>query len=141
MTGAEPSPVPPDQLAVLGSVLSRQTDDLSEYSAFLLSLLAGALPADRLRVERKRRFLRGSDDAPVLAVEVDIDDRRYRLARPAVGAPPVATIAHLARGVILKTETVPVDGWASRLAAVLADQAERNADMAAALSRINGFSS
>lgn len=131
---------PDDSVPVLAAIVGRQTSDLSVYAGFLLEALSGSLPPDHLVVQRKRGFLgRVADDAPVLAVQVRLGDNAYRLARARIDAAPSASVAHVVSGIVLKTETVPIDVWSGLLAQALRDFAETNVAASDALRRITGF--
>lgn len=125
-------------LEVLAAGLRRDTEDLSLYAGFLLGTLAAALPPDVVRVEHDRglrsRMRRG--EPPVVAVSVLLGDERFTLRRPAVGAPPQATVGHESGGVVLATDRTDLREWSRRLAVGLARYAERHAGAAEALARL-----
>lgn len=125
-------------LEVLAAGLRRHSADLSLYAGFLLNTLSSALPAEMVQVERKGGLvarLRGGEP-PVVGVGVLLDGLRFGIHREKVGAPATATIRHESGGVALRTETVGIDEWSRRLAAALAEYAERNAAAAEVLARL-----
>jgi hypothetical protein len=130
----------PQDVPSLAAVVSRQSLDLNTYSAFLLNSLDGALPPDLINVQRKSSLLgRTKPDAPILCVTVRLGERRFVLQRPDPTRMPAASIAHEVGGIVLRTETVPLDAWSGQLAAALAEYARTNQATAAALARITSF--
>jgi hypothetical protein len=124
-------------MEVLAANLRRQADDLSMYAGFLLNSLSAALPADLVQVDRKAGlFGRVKDDAPVLAVSVQLGDQRFALRRSGVGHRVAATVGHVSGGIVLRTDEVGMDAWSRRLAEALARFAEQDAAAAQALSRL-----
>lgn len=130
---------PPD-LGVLAAVLARQSADLSLYAEFVTSLLADALPEEYVRVVRKRGIFGTKPGAPVLMVSVRLGNYGYVLRRSDASAAPVAEIVHTVNGIVLSTRTVNVADWAQDVAGGLRALTETNADAAAALARITGYS-
>jgi hypothetical protein len=130
----------PDEVSALAAVVGRQSLDLNIYAGFLLSSLDGALPAEVVSVQRKTSlFARSKADGPILCVTVRLGEQRFVLRRADSAATPAASIAHEVAGVVLKTETIPLDQWSQRLARALAELARHNAATAAALERITAF--
>lgn len=129
----------PPELGVLAAVLARQSSDLSLYADFLTTLLSGSLPPEQLRVERKRGLFGTKPDAAVLMVAVHLGERTYVLRRPNEHAGPVAEIAHVVNGVTLSTRRVDLASWNQELAAALRALTETNADTAARLARLTGY--
>ncbi len=144
MTSGELEPVAggevagPPVLEAVAAGLRRDGADLSLYGGFLINTLIEALPPDLVRVERRRSAadrLRGRE-GDVVAVGVELGDKRFRLARPGTGARPEATVGHVSGGVTMSTTTVPLDAWAQDLAAALVTAAGRDAAAADAASRL-----
>lgn len=127
-------------LGVLAAVVARQSADLSLYADFVTSLLAGALPGDQVRVVRKRGVFGTKPDAPVLAVSVRLGEHDYTLRRTQPTVPPVAEVAHVVNGIVLSTRSLGIDEWARDVAVGLRALTERNADAAAFLARVTGYS-
>jgi hypothetical protein len=127
-------------LEVLAAALRGYRDDLSLYAGFLLNALSGALPAELVEVRREGRLRArlGGREPAVLGVSVLLGDRRYELARAALGSPATARVRHESGGVVLSTRTCGIDEWSGALAADLARLAEHNAAAAAALRRLTG---
>jgi hypothetical protein len=130
----------PQDVPSLAAVVSRQSLDLNTYSAFLLNSLDGALPPELVTVQRKSSlFGRTKSDAPILCVTVRLGEQRFVLQRPDPTRTPEASIAHEVGGIVLRTESVPLDAWSTQLAAALAQYARTNEATAAALARITSF--
>lgn len=128
------------ELGVLAAVVARQSADLSLYADFVTSLLAGALPGEQVRVVRKRGLFGTRPDAPVLAVSVRLGEHDYTLRRASPTVPPVAEVAHVVNGIVLSTRSVGIDEWAGDVARGLRALSEHNADAAAFLARVTGYS-
>jgi hypothetical protein len=125
-------------LELLAAQLRRHSDDLSLYSGFLLNVLSAALPPELVQVTREGKWKArlGGREPAVLGISVSIADRRYELARAAVGSAPTAKICHESGGIVLSTRTVSADEWSRGLAAGLAQVAGSNAAAAEALQRL-----
>jgi hypothetical protein len=126
---------------LLAAVVSRQTLDLNVYAGFLLDALSGALPPEYVTVQRQPSLVGRlrRRDAPVVAVSVLLGEQRFSLRRASPTAVPETVIGHEVRGVVLTSEPVRLDEWARRMAAALAELAERNQEAAAALARITSM--
>ncbi len=127
-------------LGVLAAVVARQSADLSLYADFVTSLLAGPLPGEQVRVVRKRGLFGTKPDAPILEVSVRLGEHDYTLRRTQPTVPPVAEVAHVVNGIVLSTRSLGIDEWARDVAGGLRALAERNADAAAFLARVTGYS-
>ncbi len=87
--------------------IRRAQSDLHTFLEALAARLEGALPG-RVQVERKRDgFLTGPKH--VAAIAVQTDGSRYLL--DAHGHDIRTSRQHEVRGVVLKTETLPLDRW------------------------------
>jgi hypothetical protein len=130
----------PGDVPSLAALVSRQTLDLNTYAAFLLNSLDGALPLELIDVQRKSSlFGRTKPDAPILCVTVHLGEQRFVLQRPDPTRTPSASIAHEVAGIVLRTESVPLDAWSAQLAQALAQYARTNQATATALARITSF--
>jgi hypothetical protein len=126
-------------LDLLAAQLRAQAGDLSMYAAFLLTVLAGALPPELVEVRREGRLkarLAGRREPAVTGVSVRLGTHRFELDRPSVGAPPVAAICHESGGVVLSTTRPPIAEWSRALAAALADTAGQHATAIDVLRRL-----
>ncbi len=132
---SEPTPAPEDRVEILAAALRSDAQDLSLYAGFLLNSLSLALPPDYVTVERKksmRERMRGGE-GEVISTTVRLGDRSFTLARKAVGAQPIASVAHQVNGIVLSTTVVPLDAWSRQVAAALVEQAGESRQAAAAL--------
>jgi hypothetical protein len=119
----------------LAESLRAHSADLALYAGFLVNTLSEALPPDMVVVERKSGvFRRGK--SPVLAVTVQVGDRRFTLRRQSVGALVRAQIVHESHGIVLSTSEVGIDAWSRDLAAALTSYASHHAEAAELLRRI-----
>jgi hypothetical protein len=126
-------------LELLAASLRKHTDDLSLYGAFMLNLLAAALPPDLVAVRRESKWkarFGGRGEPAILGVAVTVGNHRYDLDRAEVGARPVARICHQSGGVVMSTKPVGADEWSRSLAAALMDVAGSNAAAVEALQRL-----
>ncbi|MCC2671015.1 MAG: hypothetical protein K0Q72_3486 [Armatimonadetes bacterium] len=110
------------------------TEHQREFIDSLASLLESALP-QQVQVVRKRSLL--SKARPVTELRLDLGDLRYTLESPRQGA-PVARRVLVKRGIVLRTEEVPVPEWIRDVGAALEEHAQRHEDAAAALRRFIG---
>jgi hypothetical protein len=126
-------------LEMLAAQLRKHSDDLSMYAGFLLNVLSAALPGEIVTVEREgklRARLAGRGEPAVLAVAIQLGDRRYDLTRNEFGKPLTATIKHASGGVVMSSKTVTIEEWSRSMAAELATVADTNASAAAVLQRL-----
>ena len=104
--------------------------DLKTFLEALAVKLEGSLP-DYTKVTRQGFFSR---EHPVKEVAVWLGEYQYRIGREKQG-PLVAVRAHMVRGIVLKTEQIPVDQWIEELSEALARLAGHSALTRAALER------
>jgi hypothetical protein len=108
--------------------------DKSDLKTFLDALaikLEGSL-LDYTRVTRQGSIF--SRERPVKEVVVSLGEYQYRIGREKQGS-LVAVRAHVVRGIVLKTEQIPVDQWIDELSEALAQLASRSAQSRSALER------
>jgi hypothetical protein len=119
----------------LAAALRSQGQDVSLYAGMLLNTLSEALPPELIEVERERglRLFRRGEAPSVVAVTIGVGERRFHLRRPGPTTPPVATIEHVVRGIVLASEPVPLTEWSDRLARRLGQAAARDAGVARAI--------
>ena len=110
---------------------ARQWDLLEE----LARLVEGALPAGQVRVVRRGRFL--SREKRVAELRVELGDFQYGLTGAEDG-PLQASRAMLKRGIVLRTELVPVEEWVAEVGAALDEYARQNEKAATAMRRFLG---
>lgn len=104
---------------LLAASLRASSRDVASFVEVLASKLEQALPG-RVRVARRgRRFL--SAEKPVASLECELGQERYLLAtRDGMVETRRATAV---RGIVLKTEEVPLEDWIEALARSLAVEA------------------
>ena len=105
--------------------------DLKTFLDALAVKLEGSLP-DYTRVTRQGSFF--SRERSVKEIVVSLDEYQYRIGREKQGS-LMAIRAHVVRGIVLKTEQIPVDQWIDELSETLAQLASRSAQSRAALER------
>jgi hypothetical protein len=105
---------------VLAATLRASSSDLGVFVEVLAEKLEQALPG-RVQVERRStRFL--GKEKRVGRIQCQLGDVRYVLA--ARGGVPETSRATAVRGVVLKTEPLPLSGWLDALARDLAHEAQ-----------------
>jgi len=117
---------------LLAASLRASSSDLETFVKVLAGKLEEALPG-KARVERRAaRFL--SKETRVERVECQLGDRRYLLAahRGAVET----RCATVVRGIVLKSEQLPLDAWIDALARDLASEAQQSEASRLALERL-----
>ncbi len=108
--------------------------DYTDARAFLEALavkLEGSLPQHTTVTRHSSLFSR---EHPVREISVSLGDYQYRIGRERQG-PLVTQRAKVVRGIVLKTEQVPVEQWIEELAEGLAQIATNSAQARAALER------
>jgi hypothetical protein len=108
--------------------------DMTDLKTFLDALavkLEGSLP-DYTRVTRQGSFF--SRERSVKEIAVSLGEYQYRIGREKQGS-LIAIRAHVVRGIVLKTEQIPVDQWIDELSEALAQLASRSAQSRAVLER------
>lgn len=105
--------------------------DLKTFLDALAVKLEGSLP-DYTMVSRQGSIF--SRERNVKEVIVSLADHQYRIGRGRQG-PLVAVRAHVVRGIVLKTEQIPVDQWIEELSEALARLAGHSAQTRTALER------
>ena len=105
--------------------------DLKTFLDALAVKLEGSLP-DYTMVSRQGSIF--SRERNVKEVIVSLADHQYRIGRGRQG-PLVAVRAPVVRGIVLKTEQIPVDQWIEELSEALARLAGHSAQTRAALER------
>ena len=117
---------------LLAASLRASSSDLDTFVEVLADKLEHALPG-RVAVERRavRRF---SKEKRVARIELALGDNRY-LAIVQGGALETRC-AKAVRGVVLKTEALPLDAWLESLARELAVEAEASEQSRLALEQL-----
>ncbi len=121
----------PLQVDLLAASLRADLTDLKAFMEALAVKLEGALP-NHTGVTRQSSLF--SREHPVKEIAVTLGDVQYRIGRERQG-PLLAQRAKVVRGIVLKTEQIPVEQWIEELASLLAQEADRNAQARVALER------
>lgn len=119
---------------LLASSLRADAGDLKAFTEALATKLEGALPA-QTRVERKGGGL-FSKEKRVHHITVDLGDYRYELIAEGGRVEPRRCKA--VRGIVLKTEQLPLDQWIDDLSRMLTEEAQRSEQARIALQRLLG---
>lgn len=121
----------PMRTELFAASLRADKADLKTFLEALAVKMEGSLP-DYTRITRQGSIF--SRERTVKEVMVSLGDYQYRIDRKRQG-PLVAVRAHVVRGIVLKTEQIPVDQWIEELSEALAQLAGRSAQSRAALER------
>jgi len=124
--GSGPAVPEPLGAEVLARVFSALAADSAGFVDGLAARLAAALPG-RTRVDHGGLLGRG----PVRRIAVDLGDQRFELHHDRGRLE--TRVATAVRGVVIRTEDVPVDGWLAGLARALSAEADASQAVRAAL--------
>ncbi len=119
---------------VLASSLRADVGDLRAFMEALAVKLEGALPG-QTSVERKGGGL-FSGQKRVQRIVVDMGDMRFELSID--GARVQAKRSRAVRGIVLKSDQVPLDEWIEDLSRLLTEEAQRSEGARLALERLLG---
>ena len=119
---------------LVASSLRADAGDLKSFTEALATKLEGALPA-QTTVERKGGGL-FSKEKRVHRIDVDMGDTRYQLT--AEGGRVEPRRCKVVRGVVLKTEPLPLEEWIDQLSLALTEEAQRSEQARIALQRLLG---
>lgn len=122
----------PLQVDLFAASLRADMTDLKAFMEALATKLEGALPMQTTVTRQSSLFSR---EHPVKEIAVTFGDFQYRLTRERQGGPLIAQRAKVVRGIVLKTEQIPVEQWVDELAQLLAQEAERSMQARMALER------
>jgi hypothetical protein len=117
---------------LLSASLRASSSDLETFVAVLADKLEAALPG-RVQVTRKSSGW-FSKEKRVERLQCELGGQRYLLAAP--GGVVEARRATAVRGVVLKTEALPLEEWLDALARDLADEARTSEHAQLALQRL-----
>lgn len=117
---------------VLASSLRADAGDLKAFMEALASKLEGALPSQTTVVRKGGGLFSGAKR--VERILVDLGDYRYELQSSGSRVQPSRSKA--VRGIVLKTEQVPLDDWIDELSRQLTEEAERSEQARLALERL-----
>jgi hypothetical protein len=121
----------PLQVDIFAASLRADMTDLKAFMEVLATKLEGALPTQTTVTRQSSLFSR---EHPVREIGVTFGEFQYRITRERQG-PLIAQRAKVVRGIVIKTEQIPVEQWIDELAQLLAQEAARSAQARAALER------
>lgn len=119
---------------LVASSLRADVGDLKAFVEALATKLEGALPLQTI-VERKSVGL-FSREKRVSHIVVDMDRTRFELRYDGARVAPVRCTK--VRGIVLKTEPIPLDRWIDELSRSLTDEAQQSEQARIALQRLLG---
>ncbi|HEX7733256.1 MAG TPA: hypothetical protein VF458_00280 [Ktedonobacteraceae bacterium] len=119
------------QVDLLAASLRADTSDLKAFLEALAVKLEGALPDQTAVVRQNKLFSR---EHPVREILVTLGEYQYRISREQQG-PLITLRAKVVRGIVLKTDQLPMDRWIEELAVGLASQAGQSDQARQALER------
>lgn len=119
------------QVDLLAASLRADTTDLKAFMEVLAVKLEGALPDQTVVARQSRLFAR---EHPVREILITLGDYQYRISRERQG-PLVTLRAKVVRGIVLKTDQLPMEQWIEELATGLATHAGQSAQARMALER------
>ncbi|MFL5704323.1 MAG: hypothetical protein ACJ8AG_16025, partial [Ktedonobacteraceae bacterium] len=121
----------PLQMEILAASLRADTTDLKAFLEALAVKLEGSLPNQTTVTRHSSIFSR---EHPVKEINVTLGDYQYRINRERQG-PIITQRAKVVRGIVLKTDQIPLEQWIEELAAALAEVAASNSQARIALER------
>lgn len=121
----------PLQMEILAASLRADTTDLKAFLEALAVKLEGSLPNQTTVIRHSSIFSR---EHPVKEINVTLGDYQYRISRERQG-PIITQRAKVVRGIVLKTDQIPLEQWIEELAAALAEVAASNSQARIALER------
>ncbi|GAC1323496.1 MAG: hypothetical protein NVS2B16_20430 [Chloroflexota bacterium] len=119
---------------LVASSLRADVGDLNAFMEALASKFEGALPL-QTSVERRSTKL-FSKTKRVSHITVDVDNTRFEIRFDGARVEP--TRSTKVRGIVLKTEPVPLNRWIEDLSASLVDEAQQSEQARLALQRLLG---
>lgn len=120
---------------MLAAALRADMSDLNTFVEVLAGKVESALPG-RVTVERRGGGL-FSREKRVHRIEINLDNNRYALV--ADRGRILARRSSVVRGIVLKTEDLPLDSWINMLSRDLAAEAEQSESARVALERMLGM--
>ena len=121
----------PLRMELFAASLRADSTDVKAFLEALATKLEGSLPNQTIVTRHSGLFSR---EHPVKEITVTLGEYQYRISRERQG-PLLALRAKVVRGIVLKTEQLPVEQWIDELAGALAQTAAQSAQARAALER------
>lgn len=116
---------------LLAASLRADVGDIKGFTEVLAAKFEGALPS-QTHIERKGGLL--SREKRVDRITVDLGDQQYQLAVDHGRITP--RICRVVRGIVLKTDEVPLERWIDALSRRLGEEAEHSEQARLALERL-----
>jgi hypothetical protein len=113
----------PLQVDLLAASLRADTTDLKAFLEALATKLAGALPNQTSVTRQSKLFSR---ERPIKEIAVTLGEYQYRVLHEQQRS-LITQRAKVVRGIVLKTEQLPMDQWINELARDLAQEAMQSA--------------
>ncbi|MEO8973812.1 MAG: hypothetical protein ABI406_19675 [Ktedonobacteraceae bacterium] len=124
-------PMEPMQVELFAASLRADSTDIKAFMEALAVKLQGSLPNQTSVARQSGLFAK---EHPVKEIAVTLGDYQYRIAREKQG-PIITQRAKVVRGIVLKTDQIPLEQWINELASSLAEEASNSASAHAALER------
>ncbi|HZU69778.1 MAG TPA: hypothetical protein VFA09_21075 [Ktedonobacteraceae bacterium] len=121
----------PLRMEMFAASLRADNTDVKAFLEALATKLEGALPGQTTVTRQGGMFAR---EHPVKEIAVSLGDYQYRIGRDRQG-PLIAQRAKIVRGIVLKTEQIPVEQWIDELSEALVELAGQSTQARAALER------
>src|SRR5258708_24072486 len=112
----------PLQMEILAASLRADTTDLKAFLEALAVKLEGSLPNHTTVTRHSSIFSR---EHPVKEINVTLGDYQYRISRERQG-PIITQRAKVVRGIVLKTDQIPLEQWIEELPPPLPELAPNN---------------
>ena len=113
----------PLQVEMFAASLRADSTDIRAFLEALAVKLEGSLP-NQTQVKRHRSIF--SREHPVNEIVVTLGDYQYRIMRERQ-SPLITFRTKVVRGIVLKTDQIPMDQWIEELAESLAREAAQSA--------------
>jgi hypothetical protein len=121
----------PMQVELFASSLRADASDLKAFMEALAAKLSGSLPEQTQVIRQSGLFSR---EHPVREITLTLGDYQYKIVRERQGF-PVTSRAKIVRGIVLKTDQVPMEQWIEELATNLAQLSMKSEQSRTALER------
>jgi hypothetical protein len=112
-------PGQPLEMEMLAASLRADSTDLKAFMEALATKLQGSLPNQTVVQRQSGLFAK---EHPVKEIAVTLGDYQYRIKRERQG-PLLAERVKVVRGIVLKSEQIPLEQWIDELAEALAQEA------------------
>lgn len=124
-------PMEPMQVELFAASLRADSTDIKAFMEALAVKLQGSLPNQTTVTRHSGLFAK---EHPVKEIAVTLGEYQYRITREKQG-PVMTQRAKVVRGIVLKTDQIPLEQWINELASSLAEEASNSAQAHAALER------